>query len=43
MICFGTLTLAVAIVLMSIDDEIATDESCSRVCMAIPWFVCMGW
>jgi gamma-aminobutyric acid type B receptor len=28
---------------MSIDDGTASEEACSRACMAVPWLIALGW
>lgn len=43
MVCVGAATMASCVVLMGIDDEIASPDTCSKVCMAIPWLLFLGW
>jgi len=42
-ICFGILVLGTAIIPLSIDDEIASDNACGKACMATPWLLSMGF
>ncbi|CAB9524051.1 acid type B receptor subunit 2 [Seminavis robusta] len=43
LLCLGTLTMGMAIVPLSIDDEIATEAGCDIACMAFPWLASIGF
>ena len=43
MICAGTLLMGISIVLLSIDDQVATKQSCTIVCILCPWFFVNGF
>jgi len=43
MICAGTFLMAATIIPLSIDDSIASDETCTIACIATPWFFCIGF
>lgn len=43
MICIGTFLMAATIIPLSIDDSIASEEACTRACMAVPWFFWIGF
>ena len=43
MICFGTAVMGLSILPMGIDDEIASDDGCSKACMATPWLFTFGF
>jgi len=42
-ICVGIFIMGAAIIPLSFDDEIASDEACSIACMSIPWLLCIGF
>ena len=42
-ICFGTVVLGSAIFPLGIDDSFASDKTCSRACMSVPWLLALGW
>lgn len=35
--------MALSIIFSSVDDEVASQEACSAICTAVPWFFCVGW
>jgi hypothetical protein len=43
MICVGTLIMGLALIPLSFDDNNNTQEACSRACVAIPWFMSLGF
>ena len=43
MICIGTLLMASAIIPLSIDDSIASYETCTNACIASPWLLSIGF
>ena len=43
MICVGTFLMAVTIIPLSVDDEIATVETCTVACNVAPWFLWIGF
>jgi hypothetical protein len=43
MICSGCCLLGTSITLMSIDDQIASNNVCSVLCVTVPWLFCVGW
>ena len=43
MICGGCFLMALSIIFLSIDDEIASEDSCTATCITTPWFFCVGW
>lgn len=43
LICFGTLIMGSAIIPLSFDDEIASQEGCSLACMVFPWLFSTGF
>jgi hypothetical protein len=43
MICVGIIVLASTMIVMGIDDTIASTRGASMACMAAPWLVSMGW
>ena len=43
LICLGTLVMGSSIYVMGVDDGIASQRGCDVSCMAIPWFVAIGF
>ena len=43
MICFGMFVMALIILFLGIDDEIATVRMCDFACMAGPWLIALGF
>jgi 7 transmembrane sweet-taste receptor of 3 GCPR len=43
LISLGAGILGSSIIPMGIDDGVASVETCSRACMAIPWLLVLGW
>lgn len=43
LVCLGTSILGLAIIPLSIDDEIASTRTCDVACMATPWFTSIGF
>lgn len=43
LICIGCFIMASAIIPLSIDDSIASNEGCSKSCMAFPWLLSIGF
>ena len=43
MICAGTFLMGSTVIPLSIDDSIATSETCTRACMTAPWLFCVGF
>ena len=43
LLCLGTFIMGATIIPLSIDDEIASTETCDMVCMAAPWFASVGF
>jgi hypothetical protein len=41
-ICFGTFLMGSAIIPLSFDEEIASQNGSSIACMAVPWLLCVG-
>lgn len=43
MIGAGCFLMALSIFFLSIDDEIASQKTCTATCTTAPWFFCVGW
>ncbi|KAL3780646.1 hypothetical protein HJC23_000116 [Cyclotella cryptica] len=43
MICVGTLIMGYALIPLSFDDKNSSQEACSRACIAVPWFLSIGF
>ncbi|CAJ1944267.1 unnamed protein product [Cylindrotheca closterium] len=43
MICGGCFLMATSMIFLSIDDEIASQGTCTATCITTPWFFCVGW
>lgn len=43
MICAGCILMSCSIIFMSVDDEIASTDTCTALCVVPIWFFCVGW
>jgi 7 transmembrane sweet-taste receptor of 3 GCPR len=43
MVCIGALVFGSALFPLGVDDGIASEVTCSRACMSIPWLLALGW